>query len=171
MQQLLYVLKDLHIPNPTQERLLLRQAKPEESSVVAPWWDHFYEEVPIEKSDNEDQKALREQRQVLLARCLEEGRVFLLELDGVPLSLTNCSDTPASRPKHIRIGPVYTPPEFRKRGYATLCVALVCKRLREAGVPRLLLYTDLNNTTSNSIYKSIGFEPCSSQVSHLFKQS
>jgi predicted GNAT family acetyltransferase len=56
----------------------------------------------------------------------------------------------------VRIGSVYTPPEKRKRGYAAACVHSLSKHLTESGL-HCILYTDLGNPTSNSIYRRIGY--------------
>jgi hypothetical protein len=55
----------------------------------------------------------------------------------------------------IRLAGVYTPPEKRKHGYASACVHALSKQLIDAGY-RCILYTDLANSTSNSIYRRIG---------------
>ena len=57
------------------------------------------------------------------------------------------------------IGPVYTPPEHRGKGYATSCVLLLTKKLLSDGYSFSSLYTDLSNPTSNSIYIKIGYVP------------
>ena len=57
------------------------------------------------------------------------------------------------------IGPVYTPPEHRGKGYATSCVMLLTKKLLSDGYSFCSLYTDLANPTSNSIYIKIGYVP------------
>ena len=57
------------------------------------------------------------------------------------------------------IGPVYTPPEHRGKGYATSCVLLLTKKLLSDGYSFCSLYTDLSNPTSNSIYTKIGYVP------------
>jgi hypothetical protein len=61
-------------------------------------------------------------------------------------------------PGGIRLGPVYTPPERRRQGYATSLVAEVSARLLEGGFRRCYLFTDLTNPTSNAIYRRIGYE-------------
>jgi predicted GNAT family acetyltransferase len=62
-------------------------------------------------------------------------------------------------PNGIRIGPVYTPPELRARGYATALVAdLSAERLAQ-GKRFCFLFTDLANPTANHIYQEIGYEP------------
>jgi len=61
-------------------------------------------------------------------------------------------------PHGIRIGPVYTPPELRGRGYASACVAGASQKLLDAGYQFCFLFTDLENPTSNHIYQAIGYE-------------
>jgi uncharacterized protein len=60
-------------------------------------------------------------------------------------------------PHGIRIGPVYTPPEHRKRGYASACVAGASQLLLDGGHDFCFLFTDLRNPTSNHIYQEIGY--------------
>jgi predicted GNAT family acetyltransferase len=60
-------------------------------------------------------------------------------------------------PTGIRIGPVYTPPEYRRRGYGTACTAALSRMLMLRGYRTCFLYTDLANPTSNSIYTAIGY--------------
>jgi len=56
-----------------------------------------------------------------------------------------------------RIGPVYTPPERRRNGYAGALTAMLSQEFVDAGV-KVMLYTDAANPTSNSIYQKIGYE-------------
>ena len=62
-------------------------------------------------------------------------------------------------PNGIRIGPVYTPPDLRGRGYGTAVTAEVSRLLLDRGHRFCFLYTDLANPTSNAIYMRIGYEP------------
>jgi predicted GNAT family acetyltransferase len=67
----------------------------------------------------------------------------------------------AGRTTHAaRVGFVYTPPERRRRGYASALVAALSQRLLDEGRSSCCLYTDLANPTSNAIYQRIGFTPC-----------
>ena len=54
---------------------------------------------------------------------------------------------------------MYTPPEFRGRGYASACVAAASQAQLDAGRRFCFLFTDLANATSNHIYQEIGYEP------------
>ena len=83
------------------------------------------------------------------------GGVVLWEDDGVPVSLA-ASGGPT--PNGIRIGPVYTPPDLRRRGYATALTAALTRSLL-ASHRFCFLFTDLANPTSNGIYMRIGYVP------------
>ncbi len=62
-------------------------------------------------------------------------------------------------PNGIRVGPVYTPPELRGRGYASALTAALTQRLLDEGRRFCFLFTDLANPTSNNIYQRIGYRP------------
>jgi uncharacterized protein len=62
-------------------------------------------------------------------------------------------------PNGIRIGPVYTPPELRGRGYGSALTAALTQKLLDGGRRFCFLFTDLANPTSNSIYQRIGYRP------------
>jgi hypothetical protein len=83
------------------------------------------------------------------------GGVVLWEDDGVPVSLAGFG---GETPNGIRIGPVYTPPDLRRRGYATTLTAALTRSLLERH-RFCFLFTDLANPTSNGIYMRIGYEP------------
>jgi predicted GNAT family acetyltransferase len=78
------------------------------------------------------------------------------EVDGVPVSWAAAS-VPVRQMS--RIGPVYTPPEHRAHGYAAAVTAAVTRWAQRAGAKDVLLYTDVTNPTSNSVYRRIGFVP------------
>jgi predicted GNAT family acetyltransferase len=84
-----------------------------------------------------------------------EERVLLWEVDGEVVHLTGC------RPPSFgvaRVGPVYTPRQYRGRGYASAGVAEASRRLLAAGA-RVCLFTDQANPTSNKVYVALGYEP------------
>jgi predicted GNAT family acetyltransferase len=74
-------------------------------------------------------------------------------------------------PSGIRIGPVYTPPELRGRGYASALVAELTRRLIAGGRQFCFLFTDLANPTSNSIYQRVGYRPVTDVNLWVFEQS
>jgi len=83
-------------------------------------------------------------------------KLFILEQNGIPVSM-------AQKSREMRtvcgVSYVYTPPYFRGKGYATSCVAAVSRLILEAGFEKCVLYTDLANPVSNSIYRKIGYNP------------
>jgi uncharacterized protein len=86
---------------------------------------------------------------------IDERNVFLWD-DGGPVSMAV-----KTRPtRHgVSVGWVYTPPELRRRGYASSCVAALSQQLLDAGFEYCTLFTDLSNPTSNHIYQQIGYRP------------
>ncbi len=89
---------------------------------------------------------------------------FLWE-DRQPVSLAGYG---GPTPNGIRLGPVYTPPALRGRGYASACVAAASQLLLDAGRRVVFLFTGLANPTSNKIYLSIGYEPVADVDEYLF---
>lgn len=84
-----------------------------------------------------------------------EGRVFFWEVDGEAVCLVGVG---GQTPNGARVGPVYTPPEHRGRGYASAATAAITRRLLDQGRTYTFLYTDLDNPTSNKIYRALGYE-------------
>ena len=74
-------------------------------------------------------------------------------------------------PGGTRIGPVYTPPGRRRRGYATSLVAALSAWLLEHGRRRCYLYTDLANPTSNAIYRRIGYEQVAESAEYAYERA
>ena len=68
----------------------------------------------------------------------------------------------------MTISLVYTPPEQRRHGYATACVAALSQQLLDEGWQFCTLFTDLANPTSNSIYQKIGYQPVADFNDYLF---
>ena len=68
----------------------------------------------------------------------------------------------------MRIGPVYTPPAFRGRSYATTLTADVSAAQLAAGRRFCFLYTDLANPTSNAIYERIGYRKVAEAAEVVF---
>lgn len=63
---------------------------------------------------------------------------------------------------------VYTPPQFRAKGYGSLITALVTRKILEEK-KFASLFTDLTNPTSNSIYQKIGFQKIGENIHFDFE--
>jgi predicted GNAT family acetyltransferase len=81
------------------------------------------------------------------------GSLVLWEHDGRTVSIAGHA---GETPNGSRVGPVYTPPELRGRGYASALTAALTEQLLEQR-RFCFLFTDLANPTSNSIYQRIGY--------------
>ncbi|MDQ1257916.1 MAG: uncharacterized protein QG656_2524 [Candidatus Hydrogenedentes bacterium] len=106
----------------------------------------------------------REDVLVAVRRDVESGNLYLWECNR-PVS-TAVLKRPIG--KGISIGGVYTPPEFRRRGYASACVAALSQFMLDKGYAYCSLYTNLANPTSNHIYQAIGYEPVGEVVEIKF---
>ena len=67
----------------------------------------------------------------------------------------------------VRIQAVYTPPAYRRRGYASADEGGISGHLVRMG-NRVLLFTDLGNPTSNSVYRRIGFRAVAENLRYRF---
>jgi predicted GNAT family acetyltransferase len=89
------------------------------------------------------------------------GGMTLWEADGVPVSMAGVTRQVAGM---IRVAPVYTPPGYRRRGYAGAVTAAVTQAALDAGAGEVLLFTDLANPTSNALYQRLGYHPVEDRV-------
>lgn len=141
--QRLFRLDELTPPVGVPGRMIV--AEPESAALVEEWFVAFGREV----HDTESAMRSAAAENLAAARC----RLWLH--DGAVVSLA------ARRPAiggSARIGPVYTPPSERGHGYASaVTAALTQEILDEAAVP--VLFTDLDNPTSNKIYQQLGYRP------------
>jgi predicted GNAT family acetyltransferase len=127
-----------------------REAAEGDRALLAAWWAAFHAEaLPDAPSGDAAEAADR-----MLRRA---GRVaYLWEDAGEVVALAGAA---GPTPGGIRIGPVYTPPDRRGRGYASNLVAQVSQHQLDAGRSFCFLFTDLANPTSNHIYQAIGYAP------------
>jgi hypothetical protein len=95
---------------------------------------------------------------------LGSGRMWIWEVDGTPVSMVGYHEALFGV---CRVGPVYTPPEHRRNGYAGALTAFVSAEILAAG-NQACLYTDLANPTSNKIYFQLGYRPVADFVDFTF---
>ena len=125
-----------------------RRATEEDRPLIELWLDALHRE------------ALPEQPQVAgrADRWLggKDRELLLWTVGGEPVSMAGAGSPTVSG---IRVSAVYTPPEKRGRGYATSLVAELSRRQLRTARRFCFLFTDLDNPTSNSIYRRIGYRP------------
>jgi len=143
-----YRLRHVIPPRPAPGTMV--RAAPGDRDVIAGWLRAFSDEA-MRTGPAEDWERMADRG------ISGVGREFWLWVDdGRPVSLTGAGGL---TPNGIRVGPVYTPPKVRGRGYASNLVASVSQRHLDAGRQFVFLFTDLANPTSNHIYQEIGYEP------------
>jgi len=103
-----------------------------------------------------------------VAKKIENSELYFWQHEGQIVSVVgHAAIVSGPTGKVARIGPVYTPPEFRGRGYASFCTAAVSQILLKLPA-QLMLYTDAANPTSNGIYTKLGYELIDENISVLF---
>ena len=148
MQERIFRLTRVVPPRPAAGSL--RVAGPDDAEVMAEWLTAFAAEALGEMVGPDI--ATRVQNWLTPS----DERTMVFWDDGGPVAMAGLS---GPTPTGIRIGPVYTPPERRRRGYAGNLVAAASRRELDAGRRACFLFTDLANPTSNHVYTSIGYEP------------
>ena len=128
-----------------------RIADARDRDVIARWVVAFHDEAVPESPPIDDPEAVADR---LVAR---QGRIgYIWEDEGEAVSIVGAG---GETPNGIRIGPVYTPPEKRGRGYASSLTAAASQDQLDRGRRFVFLFTDLSNPTSNRIYQAIGYRP------------
>jgi RimJ/RimL family protein N-acetyltransferase len=151
----LFRLAELIRPVPRPEGIG-RLATERDRDLLAGWFDAFAREVGDPP---------RHDNRALVGERLGYGGITVWEADGVPVSLAGLTRAVAGM---VRVGPVYTPPELRGRGYAGAATAAVSQAALEAGLRDVVLYTDLANPTSNALYQRLGYRPVEDRVIFSF---
>lgn len=128
-----------------------RLARETDRAKVVDWFQGFVAEA----LPDGDHPASREDAERTATHWLG-GRGLWVWEDGDLVAMAGAS---GRTPTGIRVGAVYTPPDKRRRGYASALVAALSQAQLDAGLRFCFLYTDLANPTSNHIYQAIGYEP------------
>ena len=142
---LVYDLVDLVAPVGVPGRA--RTAGPDDLDLVTRWLFAFHDEV--EHGGRTDE--LRSHA----VTTVDEGRMMLwVDEDGETVSMSGVRHPALGL---SRVGPVYTPPERRRRGFAGAVTAAATRRGFELGATRTMLYTDADFPTSNHVYQQLGY--------------
>lgn len=144
----------------------LRLANQDDAELVLAWFTAFHAEADEQAGRTPEPGSGEHSTLDSVLVRIREGAEWLWELpDGTLAHLTG-SGVPAYGV--ARIGPVYTPREFRGRGIASYVVGELTRRGLAAG-NRMCLFTDRANPTSNKIYAGLGYEPVVDMAEHLVK--
>jgi GNAT superfamily N-acetyltransferase len=133
-----------HVERPDVEGAFRRYAEADRDLAVA-WIEAFFDEAIPGSPLADGERFVTERRESL----------WFWDAGGKHASIAGQS---GDTPNGSRVGPVYTPPELRGRGYGSAVTAALTAHLLETR-RFCFLFTDLANPTSNSIYQRIGYRP------------
>lgn len=146
--QVLYTAAAVTVPAVAGELLV---ATEDDYDLAERWYLDFTEEVDGVRLATSD--AERE----LLLGTLREGRLRFWVDDGEAVSMAGHAvavETPGG--VVTRVGPVFTPPSRRGRGYAAVLSGRLTEHLLARG-SRVMLYADRANPTSRGVYERLGY--------------
>lgn len=131
-----------------------RLAGPEHRELVTGWTVAFGEETGHGALDPEG----------TVARFLDRGRLHLWLADGEPVAMCWVNLPQAG---YVRVSGVYTPPDLRGHGYASAVVE-TASRLEQRAGHQCMLHTQLDNPTSNDIYRAMGYRQVGEHLHTIF---
>ncbi len=142
---------------------LMRPAEKRDRRLLIKWFTGFYRDA---MQEDPDPTRARKQVELYLKSDPKVRGLTIWEKKGIPVSMAGYA---GPTPNGIRIGAVYTPPEQRKKGYASAVTAGLSQHLLDLGYRFCFLFTDLLNPTSNHIYQQIGYKPVCDVDRYVFK--
>lgn len=137
----------------------LERATRAHESIIADWLFQFGKETV---EDISAEKAME-----MAASYIEVGSAYVWMDNQTPVSMVNRS---RKTQNGATVNAVYTPDEYKRKGYATSAVATLSQKILDDGFGFCSLYTDMLNPTSNNIYKRIGYYEVGTSIVYTFKQ-
>jgi RimJ/RimL family protein N-acetyltransferase len=156
MTELQYVLHDLVPPRPVPGEA--RAYTSDDAELYRDWMAAFFAETGL--------LVQAEPVRSLEQRLAAGGTATIWWADDQPVALASRTPVLHGVP---RIGPVWTQPANRGRGYGAAVTAHVCADAFAAGAHACTLYADADNATSNGVYLRLGFEPVGSIVEAVLR--
>ncbi len=148
MRMRLYALAELLPPDPPppgQPRI----ASAADRDLLLAWLNAFHAEAGPE-GPSESERVVDDR--------VGNGGLILWEHEGRPVSVAGRNRPAAGQ---ARVGPVYTPPDLRGRGFGGAATAAITQAALDDGAEGVVLFTDLANPTSNTLYQRLGYRPVS----------
>ncbi|MCX6130735.1 MAG: GNAT family N-acetyltransferase [Proteobacteria bacterium] len=126
----------------------MRLTEPKDEDLLMEWLPCFFEDCRLPANQGQIEKITKTAiEQQTFGFWMDQGREVAMAAALGPT------------PHGIRISYVYTPPEYRGRGYGSAVTAAVSQQQLDRGRNFCFLYTDLQNPTSNRIYQKMGYQP------------
>lgn len=126
-----------------------RLAAPEEVKLITDWMIRFQLEALASEINYEN--ALNK-----ATKLIEENKVYVYE--DTDQKLVTMAAASRQLIHGVAINYVFTPEEFRGKGYAAANVYFMCKELLEQGNEFCTLFVDKKNPLSNRAYEKVGFQ-------------
>jgi predicted GNAT family acetyltransferase len=121
-----------------------RRASTRDLPTIIEWTSAFVAEVlPGDPTDPE----------VRATAAIATGSLYLWDA-GRPVSMAGWSGKTA---RGARVTFVYSPPDCRRRGFATACVTALTRALLAEGLAYCCLYADQSNAATSRMYQKIGY--------------
>ena len=134
----------------------LRPATPDDVGLCREWFGAFMADADKQAGRLPGSSPHETPDEAGMLGRIVAGRIWLwIDAAGERVHLTGVNPPALGT---ARIGPVYTPPGQRRKGYAGAAVAEVSRRLLADGVTPCL-FTDQANPHSNRIYRALGYQP------------
>ena len=147
----LYTTLDPVVPGPVPAGHA-RHARDDEVDLIVGWYEAFGREVGDQPVDNRPSVEER----------VAAGLAWIWEDEAGTTTSLAARHGPAAGVS--RIGPVYTPPEYRRRGYGSAVTAACTRDALDTDSTSTVLFADLANLTSNAIYQTIGYRTLEDRV-------
>jgi predicted GNAT family acetyltransferase len=129
-------------------------AQPDEMTALLAWHEQFAIDAGLPMHDMESSIRSR----------LDAAALLWWNVDGEHVSLAGHTQPVAVPGGSVgRIGPVFTPHQHRRHGYASALTAAVVRRMLP-GCSTVMLFADTANPTSNGVYERLGFRPVAEVV-------
>jgi RimJ/RimL family protein N-acetyltransferase len=148
MRMRLYELGTLLPPDPAPPGTA-RTADATDRDLLLEWLNAFQDEAQP-AGPNESERVVNDR--------VGWGGLVFWEHEGRPVSLAGRNRPAAGQ---ARLGPVYTPPDLRGRGFGGAATAAITQAALDDGADGVVLFTDLDNPTSNTLYQRLGYRPIS----------
>jgi predicted GNAT family acetyltransferase len=142
------------VARPTLVPGALRRAVADDEALLVEWLHGFGSDTAESVDD----------AVATVRRRVAAGQVWLWD-DGEARSMAALTDPVAGV---SRVQTVYTPPDLRGRGYASANVAAISGLVLSKG-DRCILYTELSNPVSNSVYRRLGYRAVTEVVRYRFE--
>ena len=127
----------------------MRRANADETALLSAWMAQFAGEAHL---DEHERRAGAD----LVTNAIRHRRMRVWVAHGRPVAMADYHPIVEGM---ARIGPVFTAPEDRGRGYGTALVASLCEAMLRSRIATCLIFADVANPRATGIYRRIGFQP------------